>query len=116
VPIPSHLAHVFSQIQITTKDPWRPSSSVAAAVVAVVAVAASLRQHSASTLTTRLLSRNASRMCVTNMSHVAANEDSRMIFSMRKSLRMALIDRSAPTFESSHDDVSAAAGVASVST
>ena len=116
MPIPSHLAHVFSQIQITTKDPWRPSSSAAAAVVAVVVVAASLRQHSASALTARLSSRNVSHMCVTNMCYVAANEDSRMIFSMRKSLRMALIDHSAPTFESSHDDASTATRVASVST
>ena len=89
---------------------------MAAAVVAVVAVAALLRQHSASALTTHLLSRNMSYMCMTNMSHITANEDSCMIFSMRKSLRMALIDCSAPTFESSYDNASTATGVASVST
>ncbi len=50
------------------------------------------------------MSKNASQMWVTRVSHTSPNEDKCMIFDMRKSLGIASIDCRATTFDSSHDD------------
>jgi len=105
-PISSHLAHVFSQT--STRDRLRPSSASVDGTAAATALSARSRQSSAGALTARPSSRNASRMCVTKVSHAAANEGRCTIFDTRKSFRIAPIDCSATTFDSSHDDESSA--------
>ena len=61
-------------------------------------------QGKADALTARPSSKNASRICVTKVSHTAGNEDKHMIFDTRKSFMIAPIDCNATTFDSSQDE------------
>ena len=68
----------------------------------------------AGALTARPSSRSVSRVCVTKVSHAAANEGKGMIFDTRRSFWITPIDCSTTTFDSSHDDESSAGLTSSV--